>query len=87
MKKLTDSEPRVQFFAAQSLGKLKDAKSTPPLLALLRTADNKDPYLRHAAAHALAQIEKAMSARTPRSTAGVRGSLGRRASRRRARLS
>ncbi len=28
VKKLTDAEPRVQFFAAQSLGKLKDAKST-----------------------------------------------------------
>lgn len=56
VKKLTDAEPRVQFFAAQSLGKFKDAKSTGPLLALLRTADNKDAYLRHAAAHALARI-------------------------------
>jgi quinoprotein glucose dehydrogenase len=58
VKKLGDAEPRVQFFAAQSLGKLKDPKSTEPLLALLRTADNKDAYLRHAAAHALASIGK-----------------------------
>jgi quinoprotein glucose dehydrogenase len=58
VKKLADAEPRVQFFAAQSLGKLKDAKSTEPLLALLRTNDNKDPYLRHAATHALASIGK-----------------------------
>jgi len=58
VKKLTDTEPRVQFFAAQSLGKLKDAKSTEPLLALLRTNDNKDAYLRHAAANALASIGK-----------------------------
>ncbi len=58
VKKLTDSEPRVQFFAAQSLGKLKDARSTVPLLALLRSADNQDAYLRHAAAHALAGIGK-----------------------------
>jgi quinoprotein glucose dehydrogenase len=58
VKKLTDAEPRVQFFAAQSLGKLRDAKSTESLLALLRTNDNKDPYLRHAAAHALASIGK-----------------------------
>jgi quinoprotein glucose dehydrogenase len=58
VNKLTDAEPRVQFFAAQSLGKLKDAKSTAPLLALLRTADNKDAYVRHAAAHALAGIGK-----------------------------
>lgn len=58
VNKLTDAEPRVQFFAAQSLGKLKDAKSTAPLLALLRAADNKDAYVRHAAAHALASIGK-----------------------------
>ncbi|HEY6123435.1 MAG TPA: HEAT repeat domain-containing protein [Steroidobacteraceae bacterium] len=58
VKSLTDAEPRVQFFAAQSLGKLKDAKSTAPLLALLRTNDNKDAYLRHAASHALAGIGK-----------------------------
>ncbi len=56
VKMLTDAGPRVQFFAAQSLGKLKDAKSVGPLLALLRTNDNKDAYLRHAAAHALARI-------------------------------
>jgi quinoprotein glucose dehydrogenase len=58
VKKLADAEPRVQFFAAQSLGKLKDAKSTEALLALLRSNDNKDAYLRHAAAHALARIGK-----------------------------
>ena len=58
VKKLGDPEPRVQFFAAQSLGKLKDAKATTPLLAMLKRNDNHDPYLRHAAAHALAQIQK-----------------------------
>jgi quinoprotein glucose dehydrogenase len=58
VKKLTDAEPRVQFFAAQSLGKLKDAKSVSPLFAMLRANDNKDAYLRHAAAHALARIGK-----------------------------
>jgi quinoprotein glucose dehydrogenase len=56
VKKLGDAEPRVQFFAAQSLGKLKDAKATAPLLALLRANADKDAYLRHAAAHALASI-------------------------------
>ena len=55
---LTDAEPRVQFFAAQALGKFKDAKSTPALLAMLKTNDNKDAYLRFAAAHALALIGK-----------------------------
>ena len=56
VKKLNDPEPRVQFFAAQSLGKLKNANATPALLALLKRNDNQDPYLRHAAAHALAGI-------------------------------
>ena len=74
VKKLADAEPRVQFFAAQSLGKLKDPKSTEPLLALLRTADNKDPYLRHAAAHALASIGKnaALDAGVQDTSAAVR---------------
>src|SRR6187399_226237 len=74
VKKLTDAEPRVQFFAAQSLGKLKDAKSTEPLLALLRSVDNKDPYLRHAAAHALASIGKnaALDAGVQDTSAAVR---------------
>ncbi|MEO8061138.1 MAG: HEAT repeat domain-containing protein [Pseudomonadota bacterium] len=73
-KALTDSEPRVQFFAAQSLGKLKDAKSTPALLALLKTNDNKDAYLRFAAAHALASIGKngALDAAAKNSSAAVR---------------
>src|SRR6185295_9795500 len=56
VKLLGDSEPRAQFFAAQSLGKLKDVKATAPLLALLRTNADKDAYLRFAAAHALAGI-------------------------------
>jgi len=58
LKALSDAEPRVQFFAAQSLGKLKDTNATTPLLALLKRNDNKDAYLRHAAAHALARIGK-----------------------------
>ncbi len=56
MKKLTDSEPRVQFFAAQSLGKLGNEASAEPLLALLRANDNKDQYLRFAAANALSKL-------------------------------
>lgn len=55
-KRLTDTAPRVRFFAAQSLGKLGDARSTPALLALLEASDDQDAYLRHAAAHALARI-------------------------------
>ena len=55
-KLLTDPEPRVQFFAAQSLGKLSKEESAGPLLALLRANDNKDAYLRFAASHALSQL-------------------------------
>jgi len=56
MKSLADAAPRVQFFAAQSLGKLHNAAATAPLLALLRRNADQDPYLRHAAVHALASI-------------------------------
>jgi quinoprotein glucose dehydrogenase len=55
-KSLTDAAPRAQFFAAQSLGKLGDAASTPALLALLERNADKDAYLRHAAAFALSKI-------------------------------
>jgi quinoprotein glucose dehydrogenase len=58
VKKLVDTEPRVQFFAAQSLGKLRLPAATPELLALLKRNDDKDPYIRHAAAHALSRIGK-----------------------------
>jgi quinoprotein glucose dehydrogenase len=57
-KALTDSAARVQFFAAQSLGKFKDARSTPVLIELLGRNDDKDPYLRHAASYALSRIGK-----------------------------
>jgi quinoprotein glucose dehydrogenase len=57
-KALTDAAPRVQFFAAQSLGKLKDAQSTPALIELLGRNDDKDAYLRHAASYALSRIGK-----------------------------
>ncbi len=56
LKALAADQPRVQFFAAQSLGKLGDAKATGPLLNLLNTNADKDAYLRHAAANALAAI-------------------------------
>ncbi len=73
-KKLADPEPRVQFFAAQSLGKLGDEASAAPLIALLRTSDNKDPYLRHAASYALAKIRptQELAAAAKDSSAAVR---------------
>ncbi len=55
-KLLADPEPRVQFFAAQGLGKIAREESAGPLLALLRANDNKDAYLRFAAANALSKL-------------------------------
>ena len=54
--KLEDEAPRVQFFAAQSLGKLKRAEASSPLIALLRRNADADVYIRHAAVHALSKI-------------------------------
>jgi quinoprotein glucose dehydrogenase len=45
---LTDTCPRVRFFAAIALGKLGRPQAAEPLLAMLRENDDKDPYLRHA---------------------------------------
>jgi quinoprotein glucose dehydrogenase len=55
-KLLTDPAPRVQFFAAQSLGKIGNEASAEPLIALLRANDDKDAYLRFVAANALSGL-------------------------------
>ena len=47
---------RVQFFAAQSLGKLGRKGAVEPLVALLRQNRDEDPLLRHAAVHAWASL-------------------------------
>lgn len=46
---LSDKNARVQFFAAQSLGKLAHGSAILPLLKLLEDNADKDPVLRHAA--------------------------------------
>jgi len=56
-KQLADKEPRVRFFAAQSLGKVGDFNTAKPLIALLKTNDNQDPYIRHAATYALSRLK------------------------------
>lgn len=61
VKLLADPAPRVRFFAAQSLGKIGDAKSLEPLVAMLRENANADAYLRHAGAVALASLADAKS--------------------------
>ena len=53
---LTDPSPRVQFFAAISLGKFGRAEVIPALFDLLRRNADKDPYLRHAGVMGLVKI-------------------------------
>lgn len=52
---LQDPEPRVCFFAAQALGKLKATEAVPGLFALAEANADKDAYIRHAVSLALAQ--------------------------------
>jgi quinoprotein glucose dehydrogenase len=61
---LTDTEPRVRFHAAQSYGRIAPAilaengnptQVVTPLLDLLKADNDRDAYLRHAAAAALAR--------------------------------
>ena len=53
---LTDSDSRVVFFSAQSLGKLGRADATSALFAVARRNADGDVYLRHAVVFALSQF-------------------------------
>jgi quinoprotein glucose dehydrogenase len=53
---LHDSSPRARFFAAQSLGQRESKEVSGSLLELLRSNNDEDPFLRHAAVFALARI-------------------------------
>ncbi len=71
--RLADGSPRVKFFAAQAIGKLK-LRAIEPLFRVL--ADNKDadPWLRHACVAALARIgdAEAVAAKATDPSASVR---------------
>jgi quinoprotein glucose dehydrogenase len=54
--KLKDASPRVKFFAAMAVGKLKAADAAPAILDLLRANHDQDAYLRHACVLALVGI-------------------------------
>jgi quinoprotein glucose dehydrogenase len=68
LKGLSDSEPRVQFFAALAFGRMLQTLSDPipdsnlpryePLLELLESNNDKDAYLRHAGVVGLAKSAK-----------------------------
>ena len=53
---LFDESPRVRFFAAIAIGKLKALGFYGSVCDFLKANDNRDPYLRHAGAFALQHI-------------------------------
>ncbi len=56
VQRLQDAEPRVVFFAAQSLGKLGRADASTALLAVVRKNADHDVLLRHAVVQALSRF-------------------------------
>ncbi|HZJ20818.1 MAG TPA: HEAT repeat domain-containing protein [Pricia sp.] len=55
---LKNENPRIQFFAAQALGRIHQESAVQPLLDMIATNNDKDVYLRHAAVLALSRIGK-----------------------------
>jgi quinoprotein glucose dehydrogenase len=50
------SNPRVKFYAAQSLGRIKHKAAIPSLIKMIDANNNADLYIRHAGVVALARI-------------------------------
>ena len=71
---LTDASPRVQSFAAQSVGKLGITSAIPALCSMLALNKDEDPYLRHTCVAALARIgdAEAVAARASDANPAVR---------------
>ncbi|MFC4094658.1 DUF7133 domain-containing protein [Euzebyella saccharophila] len=56
---LKNNNPRVQFFAAQALGRIQHEAAIQPLLNMIAENDDEDVYIRHAGVLALTRIGKA----------------------------
>lgn len=56
-----DASPRVRFFAANSLGKLRRREAIPAILEMLRANNDQDAYLRHGGVMALVGINHVTS--------------------------
>lgn len=71
---LSDGNPRVQLYAAQALGRMQAKDAIAPLISMLEINQDKDVYLRHAGAIALARIgdETALGELTSHSSEAVR---------------
>jgi quinoprotein glucose dehydrogenase len=75
---LKDANPRVQFFAVNSLGKLKEKTGIEPIKDFLRKNQDRDAYLTHAGVMALLNIgdmEAILAAGKDKSAAVRRASL------------
>lgn len=53
---LSSSNERIQFYAAEALGRIGSQKAIQPILKLLEKNNDKDVYLRHAGVLALSRI-------------------------------
>ncbi|KAA6440723.1 c-type cytochrome [Dyadobacter flavalbus] len=53
---LSSKNPRVQFFGAQALGRIRHKEAVKPLLDMIQANNDSDVYLRHAAVLALSRI-------------------------------
>ncbi|SOE23773.1 putative membrane-bound dehydrogenase domain-containing protein [Spirosomataceae bacterium TFI 002] len=56
---LKSPNPRIQFYAAQALGRIEAQSATEPLLKMLSDNADKDVYMRHVAVLALGRIGNA----------------------------
>lgn len=55
---LTSAQPRVQFFAAQALGRVGYKEAVAPLLKMIEANRDQDVYLRHAGVMALTRLKQ-----------------------------
>jgi len=71
---LADSSPRVRLLAGIAAGKLQRPEFAPAIIQLLADNQDKDPYLRHAGAFALAGLAdmKVLEAAATNASFGVR---------------
>lgn len=53
---LASASPRVKFYSAQALGRIRHNAAVEPLLTMLKANHDEDVYLRHAAVMALSRI-------------------------------
>ncbi|WP_439556850.1 PVC-type heme-binding CxxCH protein, partial [Dyadobacter sp.] len=56
---LSSKNPRVQFHAAQAIGRIKYKDGVAPLISMIKANNDEDLYLRHAAVLALSRIGEA----------------------------